>query len=278
MIAPIVFLVGLSGCEKGSILDSTVSGQGADPETESVLQLFSGPTPVDAVRWATDPVDPDKRVRGTLLLANAPWGGEDVYLRLYRSALEDEDAGVRGVAIRALAMHGTPDDVPTIIETMEGANDLVREEGVRALQRLHNEVAIPVLLERLDSREEENRKVRRNAAIALGQYAQRRVISGLIGALNDRDLSVNRASRRSLRILTGQDFGLDSRAWLTWTGDSESVFAGRGVYEYPAFQRDPSVLERIVPWMVVPNEVPSTPVGMERIASHEATTSGDSRR
>lgn len=274
----IALLAGLAlvgGCERGSILGSSFSDSGgANSDTESVLELFSGPTPVDAVRWATDPVDPDKRMRGTLLLASAPWGGEDVYLRLYRSALEDEDAGVRAVAMRALALHGTPEDVPAIVEALETGNGLIREEASRALQRLHSDDAIPALLDRVDPREEENRKVRRNAAIALGQYAERRVVSGLISALDDRDLTVNRAARRSLRILTGQDFEYDPSAWLAWTRDTGDVFAARGVYEYPAFSRDASLLEMVVPWMTVPNEIASTPVGMDRrVASRD--TVGD---
>ncbi len=265
--APIVALA-LSGCERGAILD--VSGrEGASDgfESESVLTFFSGPTPVQAVRWATNLRDPDKRVRGILLLANAPWGGEDVYLRLYRSSLEDEDAGVRAVAVRALALHGSPEDVPRIIELLNGGNDLEREEASRGLQRLHASEAVQPLLLHADEREEENWKVRQACAVALGQYAEGRVVDRLIDSLNDTELSVNRAALRSLRVLTGQDFGLDARSWLTWAGESGDVFAGRGVYEYPIFFRDPSVIEMVVPWMEVPNEVASTPVGMDAYAA-----------
>jgi hypothetical protein len=34
----------------------------------------------------------------------------------------------------------------------------------------------------------------------------------------------------------------------------------------------------VVPWMEVPNEVPATPVGMERIASNETKAGGESAR
>ena len=267
MVAPVAALA-LSGCERGAILDVSSREGGSDGfENESVLNFFSGPTPVQAVQWATNQRDPDKRVRGILLLANAPWGGEDVYLRLYRASLDDEDAGVRAVGVRALSLHGSPEDVPRFVELLRDGNDLEREEASRGLQRLHSSDAVTALLAHADEREEENWKVRQACAVALGQYAEGRVVDRLIDALNDTELSVNRAALRSLRVLTGQDFGLDARSWLTWTGGAGDVFAGRGVYEYPVFYRDPSVIEMVVPWMEVPNEVASTPVGMDAYAS-----------
>jgi len=259
----------LAGCERGAILDfaGAGGGGGANSQGDTVLTFFGGPSPLQAVEWASDPLDPDRRVRGTLLLASASWGGEDVYLRLYRSHIEDEDAGVRAVAIRALSLHGTPDDVPVIVEQLENGNDVVREEASRALQRLHDERAIVALLRHSDIRDEDNWKVRQYSAVALGQYAERRVIDRLIDAMNDRELSVNRAAHRSLKILTGQDFGFDARAWLTWTNKAPDIFAGRSVYEYPVFFRDPNIFEQVVPWMRVPNELAASPVGMEHVVN-----------
>jgi len=263
-----VSLIGaLAGCERGAILDFSGENGGANSENTTILTMFSGPSPLQAVEWASDTQDPDRRVRGTLLLANAPWGGEDVYLRLYRSHIEDEDAGVRAVAIRALSLHGTPDDVPVIIEQLDNGNDVVREEASRALQRLHARGAIVPLLRHSDIRDEDNWKVRQYSAVALGQYAERRVIDRLIDAMNDRELSVNRAAHRSLKILTGQDFGFEARTWLAWVNDSPDVFAGRGVYEYPVFHRDPNIFEKVMPWMEVPNELAASPVGMERVVT-----------
>jgi len=251
------------------MLDVSRSGGrgGVNGSDESVLTLFQGPTPLQAVQWATAEYDADKRVRGTLLLANAPWGGEDVYLRLYRSGLEDEDAGVRAVSIRAIAMHGSPEDVPLLIEQLQGGNDLIREEAARGLQRLHSPEAITPLLTYVDTRNESNWKVRQHAAIALGQYPERRVLDKLIDSLDERELAVNRAARRSLNILTGQDFGFDGRAWLTWSKGERDHFAGQGLYEYPVFQRDPNFFENIMPWLEVPNEIAASPVGMERVTA-----------
>ncbi|CAE7262685.1 mscS [Symbiodinium necroappetens] len=268
-------LLALGGCEQGSMLDFSGPQNTSTETNDSILTLFSGPTPVQAVQMATNTADPDERVRGTLLLANAPWGGEDVYLRLYREHMADEDAGVRAVAIRALSLHGTPDDVPAIVEQLKNGNDVVREEAARALQRIHAPEAIQPLLAASDIRQEENWKVRQYASVALGQYAERRVVDKLIDSLTDHELSVNRAALRSLRILTGQDLGFNTRAWLTWVNSSGELFAGRGVYEYPVFQREPNMFEAIVPWLEVPNEEPASPVGMERLASRPAPTDDD---
>jgi len=102
------------------------------------------------------------------------------------------------------------------------------------------------------------------AAEALGQYRQFRVVQGLIGALQDRLLRVNDAAVASLVTLTGQDFGLDTAAWLAWVGESTDLFVEATAYEYPVFQRDPTFTERVLPWRSPPNEITSEPVGAPR--------------
>ncbi len=62
---------------------------------------------------ATNEYSADDRQLGILLLANAPWGGADVYVRLYRLGLDDEGA-VRTAAVRAIGLHGSPDDAARI--------------------------------------------------------------------------------------------------------------------------------------------------------------------
>ena len=61
--------LGLGGCT------SPEAQRAAD--SNSILAVFSPPKPADAARWSQDPSDPDKRLRGTSLLANAPFGGEE---------------------------------------------------------------------------------------------------------------------------------------------------------------------------------------------------------
>lgn len=243
-------------------------------ESTSILQVFSPPSPAEAAAWAVDPFDADKRARGTLLLANAPWGGEDVYVRLYRQQLKDEDPLVQAVGVRALSLHGSPDDVATIVELMAKEEPYLRWECARALQRLHNTVAVVPLTDRLNLKKEAEPSVREAAATALGQYADRRGFDGLVAALDDRDYAVAESARRSLVTLTGKDLGNEVRPWVAWSKEETSLFAGQQAYTYPYFYRDPDWLEYVVPMLAPPNEKPGSPAGMPPISGASASATG----
>lgn len=237
---------------------------GTGPNATSIVGLVTPPTPAEAAAWAADPYDSDKRQRGMLLLANAPFGGERVYLELYRARLADSEAAVRGVAARALAMHGQPEDAPAIAARLtEDGDELVRREAARALQRIHNAAVVPALLQASDASKEPDVDTRSNAARALGQYAEPRVVQALIRALQDRRLAVNKNALASLEVLTGKAFGTDAKGWVTWSTSEKNLFANRGVYEFPVFQRDPTIVEFLLPFWGPPNEQPGQrPVGM----------------
>lgn len=234
-------------------------------DAESVFALLQLPTPAQAARDAADPYDPGKRYRGTVLLANAPFGGEDVYLRLYVARLEepDPDPAVRAVAALALGMHGGPEHVPLLLRFIDDEDRLVRHSVTRALQRLHNADAVRPLLERLDPRREDERDVRAEAADALAQYPSREVLQGLIGALDDDQLAVSTIAERSLRTLTGQDLGPEPATWLAWAEEASNPFEGQQAYIYPVFRRDRSILEYLPFWPPPPNEIAASPAGFE---------------
>lgn len=243
------------------------------PGATSILQFAAEPTPSDAAAWALDKYDADKRYRGTLLLANASFGGEPVYMQLYLDNIKDPDPGVRSAATRAIARHGNPDQVPLLLERFADEDKLVRMEAARGLQRLHNPVAVEPLVQALsltrrgDDYNEVEPDVRAEAAQALGQYPEIRVVETLVGSLADPSLAVNRAALDSLRTLTGQDFGLDRRAWIDWTDGTKTAFAARSEYVYPIFNRDKHWFEYI-PFVPEPNnEPPSTPIGMPRLGA-----------
>lgn len=229
---------------------------------QSLLALFQPPTPEDAVELALDEYDADKRYRGTALLANVPYGGEAPYLRLYEDAVGDEDSGVRQVGVRALGIHGGPEHAGLMIERLTDEEWLVRMESARALQRLHNEDAVVPLIARLKPEEEIYAAVRAEAAHALGQYRQPRVVQALIAALNDPSLAVNHNTLLALETLTGQNLGFEPAAWLAWLEQADDPFAAGRVYTYPGFQRGKLWYE-YVPFMPqAPNEAESVPVGL----------------
>lgn len=232
-------------------------------QQESIFEIFAPPTPAMAAAWATDAYDADKRYRGTLLLANAPFGGEAVYVEMYTKASADSDPLVRAAAIRGLSLHGSPEHVPLILAQFDDPDRMLRWECARALQRIHNPVAVPALLRRTDEKRETESIVRAASADALGQYAEPKVLDGLIAALGDRDLAVNEAALRSLRTLTGQDFGGDLRGWVAWKKTAESPFEARRPYIFPVFNRDKNLVEWILPFFQPPNEIAASPIGLD---------------
>ncbi len=233
-------------------------------EQESVLApLFKQPSEFDAVIWANDEYDSDKRARGTALLAFSPYGDDPKYVNyLYRRYLTDKDAHVRAVATVAMGLHGTPDDVPQIVPLLRDSDKHVRKAAARALQRLHNSLAVDPLMDAIDGTKEQEWEVRAEAADALGQYPENKVLQKLIATLDDEQLIVNQTTVRSLKTLTGQDLGVDRRAWAKWVRDTKDPFAARIAYVYPAYSRGKTWLEYIPFIPSPPNEVASTPVGM----------------
>lgn len=253
-------LMSLAGCEADNIR----------PGADSIFALFAEPTPAEAATWAIDRYDPDKRYRGTLLLSTATFASEPVYMDLFLDNIDDPDAGVRVVATRAVANHGGPEHVPLLLDRLADEDTLVRIEAARGLQRLHNPIAAQPLLGAIrepDPRTpsaggEESPDVRSEAAHALGQYPTPRVVQALITALGDSKLSVNSNALRSLRTLTGQDFGLDQLAWLKWLGSTPDLFAAGGVYVYPNYSREQMWIEYLPFVGKPPNEPAATPAGL----------------
>lgn len=264
----LVLVAVLSGAQLGC--ESAQSARGA----KSIFAIGKGPTPGEAATSALDKYDPAKRAEGTLLLANAPWGGDEVYVDLYVDAVKDPDSNVRIAGLRGLARHGSPENAEIIAACLFDENILVRREAARALQRIHNPEVVPSLLVAIrepdpsptarNTDTEKDAEVRAEAANALGQYAENRVVVGLIDALADTQLSVNHNALGSLRTLTGQDLGYDQKAWQEWYSGVETAFSARQAYEYPVFQRDASWYEYLPLIPSPPNEPEDAPVGFPK--------------
>lgn len=238
--------------------DSFQNARGAT----SLFDLVKPETPEDAVEAALDQYDPDRRYRGTAELANAPFAGADAYLRLFEDAANDPDSGVRQVGVRALGIHGTPEHVPLLIERLSDEEWLVRREAARSLQRLHGEEAVVPLTERLDPETETVADVRAEAAHALGQFPEQRVLQSLIQALGDPSLAVNHNTVLALEFLTGQNLGYEPADWLAWLDETDDPFAAGRVYTYPGFERDKLWFEYIPFLGDPPFEAESIPVGL----------------
>ncbi|MCA9271949.1 MAG: HEAT repeat domain-containing protein [Phycisphaerales bacterium] len=235
-----------------------------NPNAQGIFSLLSRPSPSQATAWALDKDNADHRYQGTLLLANAPFAGEEVYIDLFVDNLGDEDAAVRSAAARALAHHGGPQHVPLLINALYDETELVRFEAARALQRIHSDLAVRPLIDKLDEAKEESSEVRAACAHALGQYPEPRVLAALAASIRDQSLAVNISAEEALHFLTGQDFGLDQRAWLAYVDEASDPFEGQLAYVYPHFERDRRWVEYIPLVPPAPNEPSAQPVGMPR--------------
>lgn len=212
----------------------------------SLVGCSSGLTPKQAVKDAFNAYDADARRKAVTYLSSADWGGEPPYLKIYRLMLTDEDPTVRASALRAIARHGLPSDVPGVLPNTTHNEKLVRWEATRALQRIHHPAAAEVLIKILS--EEESADVRSAAANALAQYPQTRVFHALLGALKDEDFAVIKESASSLAILTGQDFGRDGTRWLEWSKQAENLFADKQIYYYPEYVKEPGFVDSVQFW------------------------------
>jgi hypothetical protein len=264
VLAALTTLIGLLACVSGC--DTTGNMR---PGSESVLDLFAEPSPAEAAADAVDRYDSDKRYRGTLRLGMASFASEPVYMRLFIDNMKDQDATVRTAATRAVANHGGPEHVPLLVGALKDEDTLVRLEAARGLQRIYNPVAIDPLLGAIkgpenpeDFSSEDEVAIRAEAAHALGQYKEPKVVQALIAELQDENLAVNRNTLESLRTLTGQDFGFDKRGWLEWYEGSKDVFAAGKPYVYPIYRRSKSWYEYLPFVPPPPNEEPATPAGM----------------
>lgn len=258
----LVVVVGCVVCVNAGCIDRATRDQIA-AEDSVLAPLFKQTSVKEAAAWAADPYDADKRARGTLLLANAPFGGAEPYLALYRQHALDPNTNVQAVACRGLALHGQPSDVELIVPLTKSGEKHVRLEATRALQRLHNPVAVGPLVERVNVDKELEADIRAEAASALGQYAEPKAMQALIAALADTSLLVNKNAYESLKTLTGQDdLPSDRRSWVNWQKKVESPFAGRRAYVYPVYWREHRWLDYVpIIGGPPPNETASTPAG-----------------
>jgi len=258
---------GLTACViAGGCIPQETANQMA--KNDSILApLFFQPTERDAVLWANDEFNADKRARGTAMLAYSKNGDDPKYVNyLYVNHLSDSDASVRATAALALALHGTPEHVPSLLPLLKDSDRFVRRNAVIALQRIHNPAAVESLIQVADPTKESEPSVRAEAADALGQYAEIRVLQRLALCLDDPSLIVNKAAYSSLQILTGEKLVPERRDWAVWIRDSRTPFAGQHAYTYPAFSRERFWSEYLPFISPPPNEEPGEPIGAPPIS------------
>ena len=242
---------------------------GCQSFSEDLGDLTSGlnePTPYEAAIWAADFNTPGRQRQGVVLLSNADFGGEEAYLELYRTLVEDSsDPLVRAAAVRALGRWGDGKDAQLIAGQLGSKSTQVRLESAIALQRIHEPPIEDRIWRRLIMPDEEE-AIRIELAIALGQYDSDASFQALCLALDDRSLSINLAAADSLRVMTGRDFGLDGPTWLSWyrglRRSNENPFANGETFLFPTFQRKIGFWESLAFWNSTKFEEPGVPRGL----------------
>ncbi len=234
----------------------------AGSDWSNFTQTFNPPSPAEAAQWAVDPYDSENQRRGTILLANAPFGGVPAYTKMYRVYVEENsDPLVKAAAIEALGRHGEPADAELVAKQLKDKSVQVRLAAAKALQRLHYPSVSAVLCSRMID-EAEASGVRIELAIALGQYPTDDSFQALSATLDARELAVNLAALDSLQLLTDKDFGLDRPLWLSWYRSTKTPFRSDLQYLYPTYQRELGFWDRIIFWAPIIFEKPGVPVGL----------------
>jgi len=228
----------------------------------ALIDKITPPSPREVAANAFD-VDPDLRRDSVAQLSAAPFGGEEPYLRLYRLLITDPDDTVRAACVKALGLHGTPEDVDRIIVRMSDSSPVVRWQAAQALQKIHHPDAIDPLTKALAH--DEDADVRQAAAEALGQYPRRSVFNALVEALEDPQYGVAAAARQALVTLTGYDFGTDTTLWLTYAKENaETIFEHQQQYTWMPFDKPPTLMERVKFWKRHKKPTPQVPAGYDQ--------------
>jgi hypothetical protein len=198
-----------------------------------------GRTPRDAVKKMEDPVFADERRQGINRLVDTRFGKRPPYTERYAQIAQmDTDYTVRAVAIRALNRSRDKSATQVFVRGLGDDNALVRLEAAKALNRLPDPAAAPALIAHLaethatdrtspagvPEQREETRDVRIAAAEALKHYKTLDVARALVAVLDARDFGVAWQARQSLRRITGQDFGYNQAAWLTYITGPNNPF------------------------------------------------------
>ena len=251
------------GAAAALIAMTTLGGCDAiSSDFQSLGNAMFPPSGAEVGEWATNFNDPQTQQRGLVLLGTAPWAGTEQYLELYRACIQGPwDPLVKAAAIKALGSHGNPGDASLIASELDNEYAYVRKEAAKSLQRLHDPAIEDQIWQRLII--EEDQGVQIELAIALGQYPSDAVFQALVLELEDRKLAVNLAAADSLRCLTGEDHGLNSREWLAWYTSVKTPFENEEIYLYPVYTRPLGFLDWINLFNPTIWEKPGLPRGLE---------------
>ena len=187
----------------------------------AIMARFPGPISVTRERLEEEP-PPRVTECGPILRLIA--GQRRVALPFVLAQVDSRDTRHRFWATYLLAELAYPEAVPAVVARLFDEDEPTRRVA-RLAARAVAEVAPEPMVEGLDRivADAEAGSPKRIATIdTLGDMRDPIVVPALIGALGDPNTDVVEAARRGLTTVTRQDFGDESRRWLTWWGSNSS--------------------------------------------------------
>jgi HEAT repeat protein len=191
-----------------------------------IYNFATGKTAFNAAKALLDTSAPDNRRSAIVYLSNRVYGRQDPYLKQYdQMARSDSDGSVRAMAIRGLNRGRDKRAVPLFLAALEEKNDRIRLEAAKALANIPDPSATAPLIRHMEN-PEENLDVRIACADALRNFRTSEVAQALVRALRDRSFGVSWQARKSLQLMTGQDYRYDTVAWLNFLSGATKTFGG----------------------------------------------------
>jgi HEAT repeat protein len=201
----------LAGCEN---MGDFKPGRDFNELIPRFMNAASRGTPEEAAANLFNVTNPDERRDAIAYLQTKPYGHQPPYMKAYEVLTTDPHPMVRAQTMRALGTSHQQEAVSYLIKGLKDGDAQVRRDAAIGLQFTFSPDAIPALTELV--RSDPDDQVRLNAARALEHASTPESIRALIGAMDDRDAGVVYYARQSLLKTTHQDFGYNSRDWLTW--------------------------------------------------------------
>lgn len=214
--------VGLGGCQVSK-------SQEQSPVARLIVKLGGGSSAQEREKLINDLLssDADLRREAVMKLGRGQAARWDITPKILENrALGDESGQVRAAAVQVYAKLDRSEKLPEVLRQAAGDTDVrVRRECVWALSRRRDKQSMEVLLKLLG--EDKEALIRGESAAGLGSYRERQAVQGLIGALDDEEFGVSYRVLRSLRQLTGQDFGYDRQGWQDWFYATNDTFGAK---------------------------------------------------
>ena len=204
-----------TGCEGGTLRAKAkvkgrtiaITGEGDDCSGPcTAYRRVKGSVTVKRLRRATYNVTSDVEVTAIEPLSLSSAKRTDWVLFMLH---DDCDGGIKTLTGEE---HATKALVEAVGGCLSKVAPEVRFEAISSMLTWENKKAyVPVLIQSLD-----DTKVAYLAARVLGRTEDRRAVGPLIKALASDDESLRWDAARSLKIITGEDFGDDPERWQRW--------------------------------------------------------------